>query len=441
MFKLNGEPVILTDSQCDIFNAICDQDIKRLQIETPTQYGKSLTVALAVIYYRLVYGGRIVIIAPKREQANIIMDYIIQHLFDRPEFYKGLEKEGLEKMKTRKRADYLVWENGDSIRVLTAGASNSKSGGAGIMGFGADLVISDESALIPDKIYSKILRMLGGNLEKSKLVKIGNPFHRNHFYKTHKIYDLIHIDYEQAIEEQRLTKEYVEEMRKMMPEEDFKVLYEVKFPDSSSSDAIIPSVYIENAKEIIFKDNELYVGIDVARGGSDESVLTIISIERGDFEPFEIGNVKIVKSISIPKLDNGDLVVQSDEILAMLNGYDIQGIGVDVVGVGGGLADMLRSRTNIEVVDFIAGSKSEKDGLANRKTEIIYLIRSLMGAGLVSLNEAEEKLITQLGEYTKVRMGRNIKSVDPDDSPDWADSFVIALHTALKCDTLEVVLL
>ena len=58
------------------------------------------------------------------------------------------------------------------------------------------------------------MRMLGDNTDNF-MVKIGNPFRRNHFLKSYQSdnYHKIFIDWRQAIEEGRFTPEFVEEMQ------------------------------------------------------------------------------------------------------------------------------------------------------------------------------------------------------------------------------------
>ena len=427
----------MTEGQAVMFNCIVDNSIKRLQIETPTQYGKSLTTALALIYHRYIHKSKILIIAPKREQAQIIMDYITFHIYDRPMFAQGLDVESKQRIKTRKQAGRLVWEDGSEIRILTAGAGNSKTAGSGIMGFGADVIVTDESALIPDKIYSKILRMLGGNIEKSKLIKIGNPFHRNHFLKTHSEYDLFWVDYKQAIIEGRLSESFVGEMRENMDSEDFRVLYEVKYPKKDNKDGIISSTIIKNVLDLEFKGhNRKYVaGVDVARGGDDDTIITVISYVEGNekLDDVDISDVQIEHQEMIKK-GSGDLVLQSEEIEAILNRFKVHSVGVDVVGVGGGLADDLRHSEGLyDVFDFIAGGKSSNVRYANLKTDILYKIRALMIKGQLSLKGGNSVCVKNMVEYSKVRQSdKALRSVDPDDSPDWGDSLIIAVATALN---------
>jgi hypothetical protein len=103
------------------------------------------------------------------------------------------------------------------------------------LGFGAPNVIVDESAFIEDTEWALVLRMLAGQ-KKIFLMKIGNPYFRNHFYRSYRDpdYKKISIDYHQGLREGRLNAEIV---RKAQEEADFSILYENKFPGEDAVDS------------------------------------------------------------------------------------------------------------------------------------------------------------------------------------------------------------
>lgn len=416
---------------------------------------------MAINWYRKIYGGRIVILAPKKEQAQIIMDYVMQHVFDHPVFQERLmDVESVEdRMRTKKSNDRLIWSDNSEIRVLSAGATRRKDAGQSIMGFGGDLIISDESALIPDNIYSKILRMLGGNLERSKIVKIGNPFNRNHFYRSSNDprYDRIRIDYKQAIEEGRLTQAFIEEMKASMPPEDFRVLYEVKYPEKNSANSIFThrhweqllSNHVRIQKKILKikedqspilkkfaepeEDDEeeietyepyFYAGLDVAGGGPDLSVLTIVE--------FSIYGVVIVSQEPIDISDTHQMAL---EVHNKINGK-VEAIGIDSVGIGIGVGDHMENINDREYIvhRYVAGSRPIRTFYDNRKTELLFTLRQLIEESRASLDESIGQLRKDLLGYDKERRIGKLKSSDPDDSPDYGDSLLAALDA---CESVK----
>ena len=77
-----GEPFILTDGQCGIFWMIFTRAHPRLHLMTYTQYGKSHTVAVAVLTRVATFPEPWAIVSGRKDQAKIIMGYIIKHTFD-----------------------------------------------------------------------------------------------------------------------------------------------------------------------------------------------------------------------------------------------------------------------------------------------------------------------------------------------------------------------
>lgn len=232
LFRLNEEPVNLSVGQSDIARSILDKELQRVWISTTTQYGKSLTVALSAIILAAIRKLKVLVIAPKKDQAKIIMRYVLEHVTDNEVFTDGLiDVTEIERMKTERSKERLSWNHGGEIMIGSAESHRTSDAGRGLLGFGADIIIVDESAEIPDDAFMFILRMLGRHAN-TKLVEISNPMARNHFYKasvSDKYYK-IRIDYEQAIAEGRLTQTFIDEMKARMTSKMFKIMYAVEFP-------------------------------------------------------------------------------------------------------------------------------------------------------------------------------------------------------------------
>lgn len=152
LFKIDGETVdrLATQGQVDIFSQLVLRDNNRVQIITPTQYGKSLFVALAALIISCIEGKLVAIVAPKSDKARIIMRYYIDHLGDCQLFYDRLEKDTqLERLQMEENKERIMLNNGGGIFVISANASNSVKGFESAMGEGAEITILDEAGLIP----------------------------------------------------------------------------------------------------------------------------------------------------------------------------------------------------------------------------------------------------------------------------------------------------
>ncbi len=276
LFKIDGQPadVAVTEGQLEIFHAIVSRKWDRVHIESSTQYGKSLFIALGCIILACVEGEIVSIVAPTNDKCQVIMRYFIQHLSDNPMFFSELEKDTpIDKLQMETSKDRIVLKNKGGIFTLSVQAGNSQKGFQAAMGEGCRIVIEDESALIPDPIEATIFRM-GAGKKDFTYFKIGNPFYRNHFYKSSidPVYHKIHIDYKQGIAEGRYSEAFIEEAKK---KPHFPILFGCEFPDEEGTDnegwtMLFPTALMERAQRPDVKPyGEKRLGVDVAEGGGD----------------------------------------------------------------------------------------------------------------------------------------------------------------------------
>lgn len=182
--------------------------------------------------------------------------------------------------KSRKR---ITLSNGSSISILSADADSKSEAGMKLMGHGVGKgLIIDESCELDDTTYTKAFRMLGDN-PNTVLIELGNPWKRNHFYKSfnNPDYYAIKIDWRQAVDEGRFPAKFVEEMR---DKADFDVLMEGNFPDADKIDrdgyiTLFSDDFVKN--HIIYEEpplmGRLKLGIDVSYKGKDSNVWVLRS--------------------------------------------------------------------------------------------------------------------------------------------------------------------
>jgi hypothetical protein len=188
----NQEPIILSPTQQEIFDVIAGRLVRRFFAATYTQFGKSFTVGLAVLTRVSHYPEKWTILAPKKEQAEIIMGYIIDHIFDNEliaskfEIGKGETAERIRRERSKDKITFRMTDGSvGGVQIMSAEGKKKKQVLDGIMGFGSPNVILDESSILPDEQFAGVLRMLGG-YKDNFLMQIGNPFYRNHFYKAYR---------------------------------------------------------------------------------------------------------------------------------------------------------------------------------------------------------------------------------------------------------------
>ena len=336
-----GQPMTLTPGQLEIFEMIAtrsvpNQDkIRRVHVSCHTRYGKSLAAGLGVLTRASSFPEKWVIAAGSKEKAQIIMNYVNAHIFDNEYISKRfrLDKgETAESIKRYRNKNHITFDLSDVGKNLI-GEIFITSGKEAI-GLGSANLIEDEAALIPDNEHSLIMRMLGDHPEDNFLMKIGNPFARNHFLQSFNdpAYHKLVIDCYQGLREGRITEQVIEENR---PYAYFKVLYECLFPTAEEMD--------ESGFMYLLTDNDLQVatsrvqewhgqkrlGVDVARGGRNYNVWVL----RG------ANYAKVIK-----KNHDNDLMSVAQTTADIMREEQIPGdcVFIDDTGVGGGVTDRLR---------------------------------------------------------------------------------------------------
>lgn len=372
LFTLEGRPAneMVTQGQVDIFGAIVLRKSNRIHIMTSTQYGKSLIVALACLVLSCIEGELVSIPAPTEEKAKIIMRYYLQHLGDHPIFYNQLEKgDKVDKLIMETSRDRLVLRNRGGVFILSVHASDSQKGFEAAMGEGSRVVIQDESALIPDPIEATVFRMIAGKKD-AVYVKIGNPFYRNHFYRSSKDprYLQIFIDYKQGIREGRYDIDFIEEAR---TKPNFDILFGCQFP---ADDAITNDGYIKLLTDTELKNCQileplhagyLVLGVDPAAGG-DNSTIVLRSAN----------NQEVLFDQKVPDVMN--LVGITADFYRR---YNAQIVLVDKTGVGQGVYDRLKEM-GFETRGINFGEKADDDtAFYNLKAELYWKQRKWLLSG------------------------------------------------------------
>ena len=308
------------------------------------------------------------------------------------------------------------------------------------MGFGAPNLVEDEAALISDESDAKAMRMVGGftKIGTDFVVKIGNPFQRNHFLQAQEdpAYHKINIDFIRGIKENRLTEKFVEEMRKKPY---FRVLYENKFPEDNDIDArgwtqMFSEDDVERA--IVVDPNikhigEKRIGNDVARGGANFTVWALRSMNYMEI---------LAKSHqdNLTEIAGQTLFFMKEKSVTADNTF------IDDVGVGGGAVDPLHyQQKNVRGVN-VGQAALEQSRFVNIRAEAYWRFREWIKRGGKLCACHRDEWITQLPKikYKPDSKGR-LRVMSKDDmrmqgvdSPDVADAgmltFVRAEHGDLE---------
>lgn len=426
----NGEEIKWCPGQVEIADCILHKSSpdgkNRIQIVAATRYGKSLAAGAALAIRASSFAEKWAIVAGTKEKARIIMDYVIMFSLNNPAIRSQLlPGTSLDRLKMRKSQDRMVYRGRGEIRVYSAEATRVRETSKALMGFGSPNIVEDESALIPDQLQATVMRMLGDKKE-NLLIKIGNPFNRNHFLRTWKNdrYYKIFIDYKRALEEGRFSEEFIKEMRE---EAMFDILYECLFPKAGQMDARgwIPLLTdLEIARAMVEQDyhfGDRRLGCDVAGDGRNFSVIVHRS--------FNLAR-------KIYKEDEPDTMKFASAILNKVNILNIKdgNVFIDKNGIGKGCYDKIKISFN--KTEGVSGGEEpdDKKRFFNKRAEMHWRAREwiLSGGKLIKDNDwyqlvdIKYKIQDRAGKIQIMSKKEMLSEGIP--SPDVADSLILTFY-------------
>lgn len=426
----------ITEGQEEIVTKILYPEHKRVCINCMTRYGKTWTVAMGILL--LIYfneNKKIALVGPTDVQALILRNYLIEMVFKSDLIMEiiQLDAKGADRLKQEASRKRQTFKNGCEYRVFSADKEANR-----LMGFGADVVVPDEAGLIKGEAWAKIMRMLGDDPQNAKMIELANPWNRDSKYYDHWTnprYENIHVGWRQALKEGRVTQAFVDEMREELTPLQFQVLYESEFPDQAE-DSIFNYKWIKEAmNRTKFKMGKGYMRIiacDPADKGLDWTVIMYLEEKNGRYNLIDIWAEPTSENMRI-----------AGKVMQMIHKRknQIDCVNLDCIGIGVGVTSRLRElleNTEIEINACHFGEKSRKDRkfksdtikkqFSNNKAEYYFRLKDLFMHGMITLpkdNKYMPKLVKDLLGMTWGPNSRGqIKIIDPEKSPDFADALV-----------------
>ena len=408
------------------------QSYRRFIICAMTRWGKTYCVSRGIALFILMnQNKKVFFIAPQREQASILRDYMAELIYKCEELQEitDLDVVGIEKIKKQASRSRQTFKNDCEYRVFTAHGS-----GEGMMGFGlgseGGIIVVDEGALIEEDPWAKITRMLGDNPDKSTIIELLNPWDRATRVFEHwndLSYETFHVGWEDALKDGRTTQDFIDRQRSEMTELEFDVLYNSIFP-VEGEDSVFNLKKIKDAEgEGRYGAGECIISCDVADKGLDKTVI--------------ISGIKDEKGYVINKIyheDKSDNMEIADRIMELVNENLERKIRIfiDCIGVGAGVLSAIkkrcipinvgRIRKKIKVEGCHFGEKSIVDStrFSNRKAEGYFRLRDMFNNKTITIPKHKillNELLKMKWEFTGTS---KIKIIDPDKSPDFADALV-----------------
>lgn len=413
--------------QAEVMRAIRDND--RVAVRSGHKIGKSAcAAALALWWYYTRPGSLVILTSSTDDQVRTILWAELTKLYRRnPEALGGNLHEG-------HRAG-LVHPDGRRIIGL---ASNKGENMAGFSGMDL-LFIVDEASGVEDAIFDAVE---GNRAGGARVIMFGNPTQQSGrfyeaFHDDRGFWKQMHISSEETpnVIEGRIvvpglaTRDYIEEKRAEWGEKSPLYLIRVKgdFPDAAS-DAVIGLDLVEKCTKGWRKpspeDGTLQIGVDVARFGEDDSV---IYARRGLYADNPV------------VLGGADILRVAHEVKRVAKNHRVNGerpvVLIDGSGVGGGLVDILRAESDLEIIDANASSSAGTDEHSRLRDRLWFGLRDWLKAGGKVPHDRKLNQEMAAPVYSFDTKGRlKVESKDdiraklrPQRSPDRADALALAV--------------
>lgn len=311
---------------------IIDSNQRDIVICAGRRWGKSMICAYLALKVLLQDNKKIWIVAPTYDLAGKVFNYIVQwFLRVAPSQANGVSTRIPQKIQTAGNS-VLECKSADSPEAL--------------LGEEVDLLIIDEAAQIPRKIWEMYLFPVTSS-RKAKVVKISTPYGKNWFYeefiRAKENNGAFHLP---SNNNPYFSPEEWERARNLLPEVAFKQNYLAVFTEGAGQvfrnirECVGQNIY-EDAKV----SGRYVMGVDLAKY-KDFSVIFVVDIYSHKVVYFDR-----FKEVSWP--------LQKGRIIAVHRRYNNARVYIDSTGLGDPIADDL-AREGVLTEDFKLSNKSKQ---------------------------------------------------------------------------------
>jgi len=303
------------------------------------------------------------------------------------------------------------------------------------------LLIMDEAPGVPEMIYDAARGLLTSR--HARVLLIGNPTTSSGpFYEAFRNPEWRHIRVPctdcpnvrsgELLYPKLVTRGWVETQRREWGEDSpsFRARVMGEFPAESES-RLIPLAWLQAAQEraerLPAQTRRLRLGVDVARYGTDRTVLLVAD---------DLGVREVREATGLSTMEVAGRVLA----LARARGIPAERVAVDDTGVGGGVVDRLREQ-GFAVRAFRGAARAASRHFANLRAEAYWHVRQRLAPDArepLAIPSRERSLCHELAAIEYGFNSRGQIEIEAKDairarlgrSPDAADALAICLATA-----------
>ena len=257
--------------QCELLRAVADPEIRRVTCRSGHGVGKSTAVALAAVWHVLMrVPSKTVVTAPTSAQLFDACFAEMKNVAKRlkPPFSDLLEiKSDRIELKSQPETTFISCRTSRQEQPEALAGVHSEN----------VLLLADEASGISPNVFEAASGSMSGH--NATTVLTGNPTRNTgFFFDTHnRLREDWYTMHVSCVDSPRVADDFVEDMKKRYSEDSpaYHVRVLGNFPPSEE-DTVIPVALIESAMNNdikVHEDTPAIWGLDVARQGSDSSVL------------------------------------------------------------------------------------------------------------------------------------------------------------------------
>jgi hypothetical protein len=373
----------------------------RIEFVAGRQVGKSTVTAIKALHAALTKPeNTILVIAPVLRQSNIIFSKMREMLLKQTLFFNEVD---------RMTMTTIIFKNKSRVYCLPAGQT-----GETVRGFTANLVIVDEAAYLPEEVYVSIepsLATTNGGLiflgsPAGKIGRFWEAWNSQNFSKHHV----------PSSESPLISQQFLDEKRESMTEIQYRQEFMGEFVEEV--DVFFNMSLIMRSAKILEESTkpeagwDYFLGVDLARYGTDESAFVIARM-----------NSETAEMVWYETTAKKALTDATGRVRALDAIWNFRAIHVDETGLGAGVVDALKEAFVLKPGKIIPVTFTSENR-ENLYTNLKYLMEK---ERLKILND--KKVIMQLAslryEFTSGGHLRIIK--DEKGNDDLVDGLALAV--------------
>ena len=376
------------------------------------QVGKTMSTAVKAIHFAFFaplmlktvrHECTIVIAAPTQNQAGIMYDRI-RSLIMNNDFLKGYV---VRNTQTELWVNFL--DNTGMSKIITRATGEH---GTTLRGYSPHCIIADECSFIKTNILKAFLP--SGMATQARVWLTSTPFSKSgYFYEACQNSkrtnpDGLWTEFHVKSTDNPLIQEdptFIEEIKRLTREE---YVQEVEGEFLDIGNALIPNSLLRDAVNDKKPNGQptYYMGVDVARSGRDETVYTIVCVDKDDHV--------FVEEVIAESQSN--VVDVCGRINNFVRDYRIETVYIDETGLGGGLIDLAREQ-GIPARGVVFSLQEKASMYKN--------LRLLFENHRISLKKVD-KLVYQLSYLTREYTEAGVMKIKSEEHDDYPDSLVLA---------------